>query len=208
MIALLDCKVTVACLERGISAQGVLNNDDSSRLLILLDEPVKEIPFLYQEHVTLKVFDPVKGERTFEADVLSCLSDRITLENAAHISTKQRRSDSRVDTTIETKVSKLQMIGQEEVALPENKYLPITLFNISAGGILVYSPLKLPPNVRLTLTLPIQNLEVKVQVIRVIPNSEGMKYGCKFVEISEDDRMAIRQFVFKEQMEQRRKKKL
>lgn len=198
----------MACLERGISAQGVLKNEDLSRLLILLDEPVKEIPFLYQEHVTLKVFDPIKGEKTFEADVLSCLSDRITLENAAHISTKQRRSDSRVDTTIETKVSKLQMLGQEEVALPENKHLPVTLFNISAGGMLVYSPLKLPSNVRLTLTLPIQNLEVKVQVIRVIPNSEGMKYGCKFVEISEDDRMAIRQFVFKEQMEQRRKKKL
>ena len=98
------------------------------------------------------------------------------------------------------------MPERDEMTLP--KFIPVSLQDISAGGASIYSTLKIPKNTILTLDLPFVDLEVKVKLIRTQDTENGVKYGCEFVGINEDQRMTIRQYVFREQMEQRRKGKL
>lgn len=85
---------------------------------------------------------------------------------------------------------------------------PITLKDISAGGTLFLSSKRLACDTIASFSLDTGRarvpLKARIVSTRPTPAPDVFAYGCQFLGLTEDDESAIRNFVFTEELRQRR----
>jgi len=73
-----------------------------------------------------------------------------------------------------------------------------TTVNLSLGGARIETPYGLNPGERLEIAIAIhpQAIKCRAKVVHIqSPNGEGLKAGVRFEELSEDDRLYLRQYL-------------
>lgn len=199
---MLDSRTVIYCAEKEIVIEGFIFKVNPSNVEIRLDSDLFQTRLHFQDHVSFTIFHPHQGQKTYEGDLLSSHPEHIVIENPVLVDTKQRRYDSRAQIQEFSKIYKVTLPGKPELELP--KAIPFEVLNISASGILLSSQLELPSNVVFNFLLDFVGIEVNVEVVRAKKEGNKVFYGCKFINLTEEQQTRIRQFVFKKQMEERK----
>lgn len=126
----------------------------------------------------------------------------------SEISKLQMRSFVRLDIVLDIKLEIL-----DDTLLEENRLITTLTRDISAGGLRVVFPRSAAPEtkVKITLTLPGEAvIETTGQIIRVIPPevaADRQTAAIEFTDIPEKMRGHIVKFIFRKQVERRKKEK-
>jgi len=120
--------------------------------------------------------------------------------------TIQRRLEKRINVDFDLEVYEL-IISDKPLVLPNT--LRMKVLNVSASGILLFSNLQFDVGVHFGTVLEFDNqkLFAACVVVRKERSNTGFNYGCALLGVSEADQSRIRQFVFKEEIQQRRRLK-
>lgn len=112
----------------------------------------------------------------------------------------------RVEINLPLKVTKI--CYRDETVINLNKVLPIKVVNLSASGVLIFSVLDLPKDIKLYLNLPINREIVPciAEIVRKESKKDGFFYGCKMFFISEIENSKIRKYIFSKQIDNLREK--
>lgn len=161
--------------------------------------------FPLNTYVNIFIYNRVKGEVIYKGKIDKINRNIIKLTDITAVKVNQRRSEARVDVSLELIVSKIWTGFDQCIEL--EKKIPMKTVNLSSSGVLLYSELDMPENVLFHLELPINDTVINccAEVVRKEKKEDGYYYGCKLVMLEEAEQSKIREFVFKKQIENRRK---
>lgn len=126
----------------------------------------------------------------------------------SEISKLQMRSFVRLDIVLDIKLEIL-----DDHLLEENRIVNTLTRDISAGGLRAVFSRNIPPETKVKITLPLPDgavVEASGQIIRIIPPEvpgDRQTAAIEFTEINERVRGQIVKFIFRKQVERRRKEK-
>ncbi len=138
----------------------------------------------------------------------------VTIDCHAHtrLSALERRDDYKINVKLPLEIKiPIEIVvpdDSEEKKLIRDNMVKGIATNLSAGGIYVTSLFKFPSkqDISIRLSLPGGKMfDLTSTILRVdeISPEAGYGYGCKFKRLSSSSESAIRNFVFKRQMERR-----
>ncbi|MCC5912377.1 MAG: PilZ domain-containing protein [Clostridiaceae bacterium] len=144
----------------------------------------------------------------FETVIKGCIENQIILvmPKAETIQVMQRRKYVRalVDFPVHC-----FLVGYNDKKINSNKKFPVTVKDISGGGVLLSSSLSLPIGTVLVFELELEQqlFILTVKVIRNIENKveKNRSLGCEFLGITDGDRQKIISFTNKMQLQSKRK---
>lgn len=112
----------------------------------------------------------------------------------------QERDHVRVDLSMQARY----VLYEGDSAQPSR---PCMITSLSGGGLLFVADELLSLDARILISLPLDSSIVGVsgRVVRVQPYEAGTGYGVAFVEVDDTTRQTIIQYVFRRQLESRRK---
>jgi hypothetical protein len=154
--------------------------------------------------VYIFIFNSIKGECKYLADVYEVDDKNIVFNNLKMLSSVQKRSNTRVNKRISYKITN---IYKDKEIIDLDKPIAITILNISAVGIYFNSDEELSEGFRFQLIFyeTKKPIYLEIEIIRKEEFSRSFNYGCIFRNASNKDMDEIFRFVLKEQIEQRRK---
>lgn len=200
--------LTVSIEGKDNVVSGKISDQQIDTMHILLEETTRKKPFLYEEKVTLRVYDPMQGEIIFSGKVFASFPERLVVIDVTHISTNQKRGEVRVEVDTDVFVHTLDVNGKGKVPLPK----PILLhaLNVSASGLFFSSQLNLPKEHGLILTLNLDDvsLDLVAKIVRTTKEKTTYYYGCEFQHVTETQAQILRHYVFEKQKEERQKSRL
>lgn len=120
--------------------------------------------------------------------------------------TLQKRLEMRVDVDFSADVYEL-IISDKPIVLPT--VIRMKVINLSVSGILLFSELEMPVGVHFGTILKFDNNNIYVacQSVRKECRDSGFYYGCMLLGVSLNDQQVIRQYIFKQEIQQRRRMK-
>lgn len=120
---------------------------------------------------------------------------------------ENKRKEIRGIVNMEIKIEEILIDNSQIVALP--KPMAGRILNISCLGMLFESRLDIPINIGFCLKLSIENniIDIIARILRKEEHEENYHYGCEFLQLSEPDKQVIRKYIFKKEIENRRKQK-
>jgi len=151
----------------------------------------------------------ISGERLKKGEL-----NYLTMKCDGYVVRNQRRNDFRVDSAIETTISKA-MASNPSMADPESAPVKCLINNISAGGAAVYSDEHPEVGAPIHVSLPPQilgekkTLMAQVHWVRRVENKDIIfknHMGVRFLFSYPVDREELRKFVWEQQREQLRKR--
>lgn len=156
--------------------------------------------------VHLLIYDSLRGEVEYEGCLKNTYRNLVIFENLVFVQNRQRRMDVRVDAGFILQVRRLYAGSSGPIDL--NGRIPMQAVNLSSSGILLQCAIDLPKYVGLRLEIPISGEPVHCnsEIVRKEKTAGGFRYGCRFSAISEREKDRIRGFVFRKQIEARKRK--
>lgn len=147
-----------------------------------------------------------RGRIICNAEIQDIEEMKIRLVNIEEVESNQRRQELRVKTSIPIELKTVQLESKGKINLP--KPLSMEIIDMSASGVRLKTGLELPSNMELFLSLPLtyKTINVRANIIRKRNKEDYFEYACRFVGATETTKCEIREFVFRTEIYQRKKK--
>jgi len=186
-------------------ARGEIDAFDGSKARVNI---IGDYSLRVAEDVNLFIYNSVKGECVYFADVESIDGNELVLENLKFISSRQKRNSTRAEILLHYKIT--HKFGADGNIEKLEKPIDITIINISANGMYIKCDEKFEKWHRFPFVFREAGMPMRLtaEVVRCVYSNRGNKYGCRFVDISEKDADNIYRFVLHEQIEQRRRRRI
>ena len=120
--------------------------------------------------------------------------------------TMQKRLEIRVNVDFNADVYEL-IICDKPIVLP--KVIRMKVINLSVSGVLLFSEIDMAVGIHFGTVLRIDNTDIYVACLSVRKEvrDSGFYYGCTLLGVSQSDQQVIRQFIFKQEVRERRRMK-
>lgn len=197
------CKLLIFTKEEHLYFKGyVLEFDEHS----LIARFPTNFPHTGEKRVDVFIYSPMRGEMQFEGMIYSIYRDIVIFKGLRHIRTIQKRDETRA--AVSFYLSVRNVIKGDRSHLLEGKQIRFRAVNLSAGGILLHSLLRIPLHLRFPVHLSLDGeiISCLAEIVRRERYEDGFYYGCKFDMLSPGDTMKIRRFVFQKQIEDKQKR--
>ncbi|MGI6777531.1 MAG: PilZ domain-containing protein [Acetivibrionales bacterium] len=150
------------------------------------------------------IYNTLKGEIEYEGEISGYSKNVVVFQNLKHIKNIQRRYETRVEIDLELQVKRIIAAGNKVINLPKKIF--VQSINLSASGILFFCKLNIIGRIRVCFELPIDNDTIfcTAEIIRKEIKENGYYYGCRFIDLSENEQDRIRGYVYKMQIAKRK----
>lgn len=195
------CKVKIASTQNPTSfihGEMIKCTEDTAIILCSRSQAL-----VIESEVHLIIFDPVQGELVYSAKVESLAHSHVTLSQLEPVKVIQKRQEVRLSIELPIEIATIS-VGSKIMDL--EKCVPMKTINISASGILLSSALDLPQQVQPHILLFLDQ-DIVLAIARIVRRDiQGSThfYGCEFINLPENEKEKIRQFIFDHQLKQHR----
>lgn len=169
-------------------------------------KPSKDLADWLHEGQTLQihVYNASLGECIYQGQVSSALPNRLQLASVKLVHNQQKRNNTRVNTELNYLFD--SYADADGTHLME-KPVHATILNVSAKGIYITCKERFDIGFRFAFTFreTSRNIPVIAEIVRREISPNGFRYGCQFFNIPERDCDEIHRWVFRQQIELRRK---
>jgi hypothetical protein len=158
------------------------------------------------QFVKISVFNGYKGECIYSAAVKKIRGHDIVFDDVEFEGSFQKRDNARVEKIMPYRFTHRAGEAGEKIQL--EKPAKITILNISARGMYFTSNEEYEEGYRFYLLFKETQtpIELLVEIVRAEESFLNYNFGCRFVDITEEEMEEIFRFVLNEQIEQRRKR--
>lgn len=155
--------------------------------------------------IHLVLFHMTMGEMYYEAQIHDVYKKHVFFINLKYLSNVQRRTETRAKYQVKLMVDTVYC-NDQEICL--HKKALLETIDLSANGIQLSSETDFPANIIFSINLPIdgENISCDAAINRKTKKEERYFYGCALL-VSEHLRNKIRRYVFRLQLEERKRQK-
>ncbi|MBM7624523.1 flagellar brake protein [Sporohalobacter salinus] len=186
--------------------QGRVLDIESNKIIIRAVKVIKDLNLSLGKGIQVIYVNDAKGIHYFKSQILNIDDPIIQVNKPNLIQKSQRREFVRVKYETDVEFSPISYKGENLTHLEDKKGIG-QMVDLSAGGICFISDIELIKElvIELRVTLGEDDFQILGEIVRVIEKEEGYEIGVKFD--LENKRIAdqISNFVFQEQIRQRRK---
>lgn len=184
-------------------ASGFISNITGDDAVFELDDKTEIEKLKIARAIKFQMMHPTKGIMKYKGIVFSVMGLIIYIKQLEVLEVIQRREDVKAYMEVESKITPFlyESMGSTDVIIKD----------ISCGGICLSSKNKLDTQIVYEIMIPFTRLplELKFKVMRTIKSdNEGIfVYGCRFINLRNEEEAIIRSYVFKSQIEERNRLK-